>query len=145
MKTNDLKIEKVWFDAENIYILVNDGTQKSHPLRWFPLLENATSKQREKYELGTFADSIHWKELDEDLSLEGFYSFNKDEIEAQKSEIQKVFSRFPELNVSELARRVGISPTLMRHYACNVKQPSPQRTRQIIEALYQVGRELQAV
>ena len=29
-------------------------------------------------------DSIHWPELDEDLSLEGFYTYNKDEIEKQK-------------------------------------------------------------
>ena len=26
-------------------------------------------------------DSIHWEELDEDLSLEGLYKYNKDEIE----------------------------------------------------------------
>jgi hypothetical protein len=143
--TGDLKIDKVWFDTENIYILVSDGTQKSHPLRWFPRLGDATPKQREKYELGPLLDSIHWPELDEDLSLEGFFSYDKDEIDAKKSEIQKILGRFPELNVNELARRIGISPTLMRHYACNVKQPSAERTRQIIEALHQVGRELQAI
>jgi len=146
MKTiNDLKIEKVWFDEGDIIIALSDGTQKSHPLRWFPRLANATQKQREKYVLGKFADSIHWEELDEDLSLEGFFTYNKDEIEAQKTEIQKIFNKFPELNITELARRIGISPTLMRHYACNVKKASPQRTRQIKEALHQIGRELQGV
>jgi hypothetical protein len=75
-KWSNLKIEKVWFDDENIYILTNDGTQKSHPLRWFDRLWNATPEQREKYELSRWCDSIHWSELDEDLSLEGFFTCN---------------------------------------------------------------------
>lgn len=112
-------------------------------MHWFPRLEKATEKQRNNFELSHFG--ILWPELDEDLSFEGFFTFNKDEIEARKSEIQKVFAKFPELNITELAKRVGISPTLMRHYACNVKQPSPERTKQIIETLHQVGRELMAV
>jgi len=134
---------RVWFSDDKISIETKNGIKKSHPLRWFPRLEKATMEQRNKFELSHFG--IHWPELDEDLSFEGFFTFNKDEIEAQKTEIQKVFARFPELNITELARRVGISPTLMRHYACNVKQPSPERTKQIIEVLHQVGRELLAV
>ena len=80
-KWSNLKIEKVWFDEENIYILTNDGIQKSHPLRWFDRLWNATPEQREHYEISSWYDSIHWPELDEDLSLEGFFTYNKDEIE----------------------------------------------------------------
>ena len=82
-KLNNLKIEKVWFDVDNIYILTNDGIQKSHPLRWFDRLWNATAEQREGFELSSWGDSIHWPELDEDLSLEGFFTYNKDEIEKQ--------------------------------------------------------------
>ncbi len=143
METTINDIQRVWFSDDKISIETKTGVIKSHPLRWFPRLEKATVEQRNKFELSHFG--IHWEELDEDLSFEGFFSYNKDEIDAKKSEIQEILGRFPELNVNELARRIGISPTLMRHYACNVKQPSPQRTRQIIEALHQVGRELQAV
>lgn len=143
MKTTLNNILRVWFSDNQISIETKKGIIKSHPLSWFPRLEKATVEQRNNFELSHFG--IHWPELDEDLSFEGFFTFNKDEIEAQKSEIQKVFARFPELNISELARRVGISPTLMRHYACNVKQPSPERTRQIIDVLHEVGRELIAV
>jgi len=85
-KQSDLKIERVWFDDENIYILTNDGTQKSHPLRWFDRLWNSSKEQRERYELGNCGDSILWPELDEDLSLEGFYTYNKDEIEKEQIE-----------------------------------------------------------
>ena len=57
-KQNNLKIEKVWFDDENIYNLTNDGTQKSHPMRWFDRLWNATPEQRNRYEVGSWGDSI---------------------------------------------------------------------------------------
>ena len=53
-------------------------------LRWFDRLWNVTPEQREQYELSSWGNSIHWPELDEDLSLEGFYTYNKDEIENQK-------------------------------------------------------------
>ena len=76
-KLNNLKIDKVWFDEENIYLLTKDGIQKSHPLRWFDRLWNATAEQREHYELSRWSDSIHWPELDEDLSLEGFFTYNQ--------------------------------------------------------------------
>lgn len=143
METTLNNILKVWFLENQISIETKNGIVKSLPLRWFPRLEKATVEQRNNFELSHFG--IHWPELDEDLSFEGFFTFNKDEIESQKSEIQKVFAKFPELNISELARRVGISPTLMRHYACNVKQPSPERMKQIKDALHEVGRELIAV
>lgn len=74
-----MKIDKVWFDDDNIYIFTNDGIQKSHHLRWFDRLWNATAEQREGYELSSWGDSFHWPELDEDLSLEGFFTYNKDE------------------------------------------------------------------
>jgi len=143
METTLNNILKVWFSENQISIETKNGIVKSHPLRWFPALEKATVEQRNNFELSHFG--IHWPELDEDLSFEGFFTFNKDEIDAQKSEIQKILAKFPELNISELARRIGISPTLMRHYACNVKQPSPERIKQIKEALHEVGRELIAV
>ncbi len=143
METTLNNILKVWFSDDKLSIETKDGVTKSLPLKWFPRLEKATAPQRENFELSHFG--IHWPEIDEDLSFEGFFTYNKNEIEAQKSEIQKLFAKFPELNISELARRIGISPTLMRHYACNVKQPSSERLQQIKEALHQVGRELIAV
>jgi len=112
-KLNKLKIEKVWFDVENIYILTSDGTQKSHPLRWFDRLWNATPEQREHYEIGSWGDSIHWSELDEDLSLEGFYTYNKDEIDKQINEVSQVFSQFPVINITRFAEKVKINRSLM--------------------------------
>ena len=144
-RKNDLKIEKVWFDDENIYILTNDGTQKSHPLRWFDRLWNATPEQRERFELSRWNDSIHWPELDEDLSLEGFFTFNKDEIEKQENEVARIFSRFPAINISKFAERAKINRSLLASYVCNEKKPGPRKRKQIETALHQLGKELLSV
>ena len=56
------------------------------PLSWFPRLQNATIEQRENYELSPFG--IHWEELDEDLSFEGFFKFNKNKTGFTSSTLQ---------------------------------------------------------
>ena len=144
-KQNNLKIEKVWFDDENIFILTNDGTQKSHPLRWFSRLWNATPEQRERYELSKWHDSIHWPELDEDLSLEGFYTYNKDDIKKQENEVSRVFSKFPVINVSKFAERAKINRSLLASYLCNEKRPGAKNRKNIETALHQLGEELLSV
>lgn len=144
-KQNDLKIEKVWFDDENIYILTSDGTEKSHPLRWFERLWNATPEERERYELSKWCDSIHWPELDEDLSLEGFYTFNKDEIKKQENEVARIFVQFPDIKVSKFAERAKINRSLLASYVCNEKKPGAKNKKQIEDALHQLGKDLLAV
>lgn len=61
---------KVWFDQDNIWLLLSDGRQMSVPLAYFPRLLNATPVQREKYILSGGGTGIHWDELDEDISVE---------------------------------------------------------------------------
>jgi len=73
-----MKIEKVWFDENNIYIVTDSGHTVGNPLCWFKRLESATIAQRNNYELGPFAESIHWPEIDEDLSIEGFFDFKRE-------------------------------------------------------------------
>ena len=71
-----MEVQKIWLDNKNIYLKTKDGTEKSMPLQWFPRLLHATQKQRNSFELSPFG--IHWKELDEDLSFEGFFKYQKD-------------------------------------------------------------------
>jgi len=141
----NLKIEKVWFDNESIFIQTNNGTQKSHPLVWFPELYNATKEQREKFEIGKWGDDIHWEELNEDLSLEGFFTYNKDEIEQQRNEVSRVFKEFPELNISKFAERTKINRSLLASYICNEKKPGERKKKQIESALHQLGKDLLSV
>jgi hypothetical protein len=144
-KLNNIKIEKVWFDEDNIYILTNDGIQKSHPLRWFDRLWNATAEQRELYELSHWGDSIHWPCLDEDLSLEGFFTYNKDEIEKQTNEVSRVFKQFPTINITRFAEEVKINRSLLASYVCNEKKPGIKNKKHIEAALHKLGKDLLAV
>jgi hypothetical protein len=61
---------KVWFDEDNLWILLSDGRQMSVPLAYFPRLINASPAQREKFILSGNGTGIHWDELDEDISVE---------------------------------------------------------------------------
>jgi hypothetical protein len=67
-----MKIEKVWFDNENIYVKTDVGHIIGNPLSWFSRLANATQEQREKFEISPFG--VHWEEL----SLEGFFEYKRE-------------------------------------------------------------------
>ncbi|MCL4507773.1 MAG: DUF2442 domain-containing protein [Chloroflexi bacterium] len=50
---------------------LTDGRIVSVPIIWFPLLYEATAEQREHYEIGGGGTSLHWSEIDEDISTAG--------------------------------------------------------------------------
>ena len=61
--------EKVWFDEDNLWVLLADGRTIGAPLVWFPRLWQADRYSREHFELT--AHGIHWSSLDEDISVQG--------------------------------------------------------------------------
>ncbi len=63
--------KSISFDAEMMHVALTDGRIISVPVRWFPLLREATPEQREHYEIGGGGISIHWPDIDEDLSVAG--------------------------------------------------------------------------
>jgi len=71
-----MEVLKIWFDNKNIFLKTKEGVEKSMPLNWFPKLESATTQQRNNFELSPFG--IHWENIDEDLSFEGFFKFQKE-------------------------------------------------------------------
>jgi len=73
-----MKINKVWFDTENLYVQLDSGHIIGNPINWFKRIERATSEQRNKFEIDPFGESLHWEELDEDLSLESLFDFKKE-------------------------------------------------------------------
>jgi hypothetical protein len=60
---------KVEFDQAMMYVSLVDGRVIGAPIIWFPILHEATPTQREQYEIGGGGVSLHWPELDEDLSV----------------------------------------------------------------------------
>jgi len=73
-----MKIENVWFDDANIYVALDSGHTIGNPLSWFKRLYGATPEQRRKYEIGPHGESLHWEEINEDLSLESFFDFKRE-------------------------------------------------------------------
>jgi hypothetical protein len=59
------------FDELTMRVTFTDGRVLSVPLNWFPLLRNATPKQRANYEISGGGVSLHWPDIDEDLSIAG--------------------------------------------------------------------------
>ena len=101
MKVN---VSKVWIDDRYVHILTSDGVERKEAIDNYERLRTATKEQLQNYETDNIG--IHWQELDEDLSYEGF--FKADTMEG-KSELYVLFKRFPQINVAGIARSLGIS------------------------------------
>ena len=61
----------VKFKDEMMEVHLTDGRIISVPIIWFPLLHEATVEQREHYEIGGGGASLHWEEIDDDISVAG--------------------------------------------------------------------------
>ena len=132
-----MKIEKIWLTETAIWIRTDDGREACELFADYPRLKDASMEQRIDYKVDEFG--IHWEDLDEDLSFEGF--FDKQE----PTPLYKLFVAHPELNVSALARRMGISQSLMAQYISGKKNASKARMALIFDTIHAVGEELVAV
>ena len=133
----NVDVVKVWVDDKFVHILTADGVEQTESIAGYERLRNATLRQLQNFETDNIG--IHWPELDEDLSYEGF--FKKDTMD-DKSEFYKLFKAFPEINVAGIARRLGIKQSLMAAYICGTKKPSLARREEIIKELHSLGRAL---
>lgn len=136
------KIEKVWFNNERIYLQTDTGETLNRPLEAFPVLKEASEADRNDFKIGRFGDDIRWEKLDEDIHISSFYETVEPDPE---NEVGRIFRQFPQLNVSEMARYIGINKSLLAKYIYGIKKPSEERMRQIKDALHVIGKELIAV
>ena len=136
------KIKEVWFENERIYMRSDQGKTYSRPLEAFPALKDATEEERNSFSIEMRGQALRWKNLDEDIHISSFYDNTEPDM---TNEIAAIFKRFPQLNVSEIARSLGINKSLLSKYIYGIKRPSLQRTEQIKEALHTLGNELIAV
>jgi len=63
--------KSVKFNKSMMQVTFTDGRVLGVPLVWIPVLQAATPAQRMRYEIGGGGISLHWPELDEDLSIAG--------------------------------------------------------------------------
>ena len=57
---------------ETLTVSLSDGRTLTLPLSWYPRLKHGTPAERNNWRLVGDGVGIHWPELDEDLSVEGF-------------------------------------------------------------------------
>ncbi len=135
-----MKVIKLWFEDGRIYVTNDKGETLYQSLKFYPRLLVATDEQRAKYELWDYG--IRWDEIDEDMSYESFYY---DDTKEPTPGIQDAFLSHPELNISAVARRMGIQQSLLASYIKGTKTPSPERRKLILDTLHEIGSSLQAL
>ena len=62
---------KAWHENGMICILLSDKKEIRFPVELNSKLKSATDKQRDQIEIICNGTGLHWKELDEDLSVTG--------------------------------------------------------------------------
>ena len=63
--------ENVKVTEDTLSVDLSDGRTISVPLEWFPRLVQATPVERNNWRLIGKGHGIHWKDIDEDISIEG--------------------------------------------------------------------------
>lgn len=135
-----MKIRKLWFAGNRIYIQTEEGEELYQSLYFYPRLLRATPEQLADCEL--WDDGIRWNGLDEDVSFE---SFRYPETKEPAPGLQTAFLTNPELSVPAVARRLGIRQSLLASYINGTKRPSAERKAQILDAIHDIGRALMKV
>jgi len=139
---NNATIKEIWFDAGRIFMRDTERHLYSRPLEAFPLLMEASDEQRQSYTIDPQGDAIRWPEIDEDIHISSFFTEKEPN---EDNEIAQIFRRFPQLNVSEVARQMGINKSLLSKYIYGIKTPSDRRRAEIKHALHNLGKELMAI
>lgn len=138
---------KVWFNEKYVFIETENGETGKLPLENFPHLKNATKKQREHFTIS--ASGIHWPDVDEDLSIEGFFTYQA----SPQTEIRRKLGKIPDMvSMSYIASHYfGKSRTwLYQRINGNIIHGKPaQFTKDELEklndALKDIGQELGSV
>ena len=71
------EVTEVWFSDDQIRVKLKDGNTASLPIADFPRLAQATPEQLKQFEI-VDGYALYWPELDEDLSIAGFFEHQKE-------------------------------------------------------------------
>jgi hypothetical protein len=131
----EIKIKRLWFENDRIYVETEDNRALWQSLLWYPRLQAATDEQRNKYYFTW--EGIHWREIDEDISFESFFYDNP-----EPTGIAKMFLQHPEIKPSAIADKAGIPQNLFTTYIAGTKKTSPETVKLIQETLHDLAKEL---
>ena len=112
--------KSVEFDEEVMRVFFTDGRVLSVPVQWFPVLRRASHEQRQRYEIGGGGISLHWPDLDEDLSIAGLMAG----VDPQSGQ-RRVGHSGPATRRPELLRKRPAPPSRNRHPAAAAHRTRP--------------------
>ena len=125
-------IESAELVRGGILLTAKDGRTALLKFRDSERLRSASAEQRAAFRLSF--GGLRWDEIDEDLSYDSIF-------EPQAHPL-RCSAKFKSLNMSEVARRLGIQQSLMAAYMNGSKKPSAEREKLIREEIRKIGREL---
>lgn len=134
-------ITKVWFSDGRIWIRTGGGVEYSQPLEAFPILKDATEKQREDFYLWDDNRSIRWDEIDEDIHISNFY---KPESVNYDNEVNSLLSPFPWLDLREFAGMLGMSKSKLDRFRYGIWTPSAETLKNIKSTLRSIAKIMSA-
>jgi len=71
------RVNFVACDDRNLSVHLADGRQLLLPLEWYPRLKHGSPAERNNWRLIGNGEGVHWPDLDEDLSVDGFIAGRK--------------------------------------------------------------------
>jgi len=72
LANNDIRAKHLIIQDDELWVFLEDGRVLCVPISGYPRLARASKKQLQKFEWIGKGLGIHWPDLDEDLSIEGF-------------------------------------------------------------------------
>ena len=71
MKLSAARAQDVFVTDDTLTIDLSDGRSISVPLGWYPRLSHGTPEERDNWRISGAGWSVHWPDLDEDVSVKG--------------------------------------------------------------------------
>jgi len=133
------RISDVEVSEEEITFELTDGRVVSVPLSWSWRLEEATPEERKNFEISPSGYSVHWPDVDEDLSARGALRGTpaprprsappaEEPGEWTPGRIKQMRNNLG-VSQGELARRMGVRQATVSDWETGKQSPSPMARR----------------
>lgn len=128
------KIKNISFENGLINMESTEGRKYNRPLSDFPPMDTASIEELQQYEILLNGESIRWANMDMDIHISSFY-----ERAGEVNLLAFICYHLPMINISELAKSLGINKSLMYNYLYGIKRPSPKRLKEIKDQIRSIG------
>ncbi len=115
------------------------GNTYSRPLEAFPVLKDANAVERQRFYVWGNGEYVRWKDLDEDLSVDSFMETTEPNPD---NEVSEIFKRCPWLNISEVAKFIGMPKAVLDRFIYGIWKPKDDTLATIKSGIRLMSAEL---